>query len=113
MSGFGPFIGDLILRYGLTRSVAYLVTYLLAALASALVGGIQWLFLRREIKYAAWWIPATIISLTTATIITSVGAGVSSSGLLLASVFGFLNGVGTGAVLASLPVKRSEIQSTA
>jgi hypothetical protein len=113
LSGFGPFIGNLIPWYGLTRSVAYLITYLLTALASALVGGIQWLFLRREIKHAAWWIPATIVSLTTAAIITSVDASISSNGLLFASVFGFLNGVGTGAVLASLPVKRQEIQSTA
>lgn len=88
------FVGGLVISFGLG----------LAA------GTLQWLILRRQVKHAGWWAPASAIlmfaglitGLTAAMILTGEGPGVSVSGAIFAAMAGAVFGMTSGFILARL-----------
>jgi hypothetical protein len=88
------FVGGLVISFGLG----------LAA------GTLQWLILRRQVKHAGWWVPASAIlvfaslitGLAAAMALTGEGPGVSVSGAAFAAVAGAAFGLTSGLVLVRL-----------
>lgn len=83
--------------------VSHLPIALYAAAATAVVGAVQWLLLRRELSGAGWWIPANAVGWGLGFGLGFRAGGASALTLALGGLLsGAIGGAVTGAVLVWL-----------
>lgn len=94
------------------QPVVYGLGSAICLLGLAGAGFIQWLFLRRRLPRAGWWLLAFILGAAPPMLMLSLGAPATANWTLFAGGLGLLSGASTGVVLALALQKVSDNQGS-